>query len=161
MSLFMTKWIRSRRRRRVPCGLLVATMSAVLLVLVLTAAVGTFTVSASAKIGIGMPRAGDGTVTDSDGIIDSDGPMSDVPDVTDLIPDGTGSDTADSTERGTEVLPNGGTVTTERTDGTTNAVEDAADGMGINPWLLGVILLAVVVAVILLIIRWAAGPRRR
>ena len=166
MNLFFAKLVRSRRRRRVPCGLLVSVASALLIALTLTASAALFTLSASAKIDVGMPRTGDGTVTDSDGIIDSDGPMGDVPEMTDMLPDGTdgrteGSDALDPTVSGTDGASDTAAVTTQRAPGTTDMVEGAADNLGISPWLLGVILLAIVVAVIILIIRWASGPRRR
>ena len=170
MRYILTKLRRGRRRHRIPHGLLVSAALMVTLVITMTVAASLFAIPASAKMRdhIPMPRTEDGIVTDGDGIIDSDGMAGDIPDVTDLLPGGSGmnegSDALDPVVSGTEGARDSGTTaesTTEKatTAESTNMVEDAADSMGISPWIVGLIILAVVAVIIVIIIRFASGTR--
>lgn len=176
MRYLIERLRRGRRRNRIPYGLLVSVGLVLLLTLTLLA------LPASAKGGMRMPRTGDGIVTDGDGIIDSSGIAGDVPDVTDLLPDGSmndtatgeGSDALDPTVSGTGTAESGtdggtsepsGTVTgapkPNKPSATTDAVDNAADAMGVAPWVIGLILLALIVGIVILVVWWATGSRRR
>ena len=180
MRYLIERLRRGRRRNRIPHGLLVTAAMTLILAVTLMLSASLLALPASARSRIRMPRTGDGIVTDGDGIIDSTGIAGDVPDVTDLLPDGSmndvesgtgtgeGSDALDPTVSGTgESGSDAGTTDPEttkkettRADATTNAVDDAADAMGISPWVIGLILLAVIVGVVILIVWWATGSRR-
>ena len=173
MDYIMMKLRRVRRKNRVPHGLLVS--AAMMLMLVTVLSVSLLAVPASAKVRITMPRTEDGIVTDDDGIIDSSGIAGDVPEMTDLLTnDGSagteGSDALDpvTSDTGTTAESTTGSATTDRvttdgatTDGaTTGMMDDAADAMGVSPWVIGLILIAVLAVVVILIVWWVSGSRK-
>ena len=129
----------------------------------------TLTLSASAAIDVRMPRTEDGIVTDGDGIIDSDGIASDMPEMSDLLPDGSGgegSDALDPADSGTATVTTAEETTEKVTESvtareTTGVIEDAADGMGIRPWVVVLILIAVVSVVIALVVWWLSDKNGR
>ena len=163
MRYILTRLRRSRRKNRIPHGLLV---SAVLLTLLLTFSVLVLPASARMR----TPKASDGQVTDGDGIIDSDGVAGEVPPVTDLIP-GMSTDAESgvkdpmTTERVTDPV----TETTARvTEGVTTrpVTTAAADGAGntaggIAPWVIAFLIFAVIVTAIVVVIWWTMGRDRR
>lgn len=165
MRYILTKMRRVRRSRRIPHGLLVAAVMAVL-VLTMTLSMSLIAIPASAEMrDFRMPRTDSGVVTDHDGIIQS-GDMLDTSDAkgTEAHPD------SNTTNNGTDILdPNttdtAGGTTTDKAPVTSNAVsdmvDDVANGTGMAPWVVGLIILAVVIGIIILIVWWVSGSRRR
>lgn len=178
MSEILKHFRRRRRRSRIPHGLLVS-VSMMLLAVVLMSVL--FALPASAKMkDFRMPRTENGVVTDSDGIIDSDGIASDIPDASDLIPDATdlipdgsaategpngGSDALDPTVTSEGETSSLGTTAENTTAaGTTTANTTAGDGiMGMDTrgWVIAIVILALVVLVIVILVWWATGTKRR
>ena len=147
---------RTRRRNRIPMRLLAA-VSASLLLLVITASLFAFPVSA--KNGMRMPRTESGVVTDHDGIISGDSVSDEISDIGDAITDGIDDMLPGGTDSST-AAGDTSAVTTAQSAATTNHAEGgmADDAMGGNmlAWIIGLVVLAGVVVAIVLIIRFAS-----
>lgn len=172
MRYILTKLRRGRRRNRIPHGLLVSVATVTVLVLTLTLSCALFALPTSAEMRMRMPRTDDGIVTDGDGIIDSDGPMGTTPDLTDMLPNGSGTEGSDAldptesgtgigTESGTEVVTDAPTTDKGTTaESTTGTVDNVADETGISPWVVALVLIAVIVTAIILVVWWMSGRKR-